>query len=1449
MPVRTVEVAFLGSTAQLEAALERAGLVADKSGSTIGDAFTKGTSRAGGAISKLASEASSLGVPFAGSLTVIGKHLDEATSKTARLHTAVAELGKVTLIGGLAGGAVAAAEAAKLGMAYENAGAQIKASTGQSSAAIKQVDDAFASTAGHFEVSGQKMEAAYAGVSGQLKATEGHALGSGEALKFQANATNLSTGAGEELDSTTQALAATMQTFHLQVGQSSAAGDELFNVSKALDAPISTVSTSIDKLHGRLNQLAPSLKDTGTLMLDMGEHGITGSRGAMLANTALQTLIGGSKNTSAVLKALGVDVYDQNGKFIGLQNVIAQLQPKLAGLEEHQQNFALKTLFGAGASQVLGRIIQQGVPGYDKASDAATKLGTAHAAAEAKAHTFGGELKTLEATLETTGGKIGLDIIPDLQKMTTGLEDGIGWMQKHKAVAEALGLTISGVLGTAVLVFAEQKAVAFGKGVGSMIGDMGKLVKWIGSGTDQMVGMFSAQGAAAEESAQTVSAASAQAGGAVEVGAAKMQASNATADASFAELGPAAVSGTAAVDTAVAGEATAVTAADGTIEAENVAAGASFMAMLGPIGAVVAAVAAAEPVINKLTGGGLGETAAEGQRAGAGLTGSHAGSVTSQALTQLEQSGLSPIAASGAVGNFAQESSDDPSMDTKEGRGLASWTGSREAALEAYAKSMGVSPNNEGTQIEFLVKELRSRGELGKLNAAKTPQEAADIFEKYFEQAAPKTANMSHREKAAEEAYNSTTHTGHNKAGGLVEEGVVHAKYKTPQDKSAAQAEKAIKEAEKHANNPALQALMEEASGAKKKKTAAALGVPVGVATMLKTAQELLGTKYTSGGGHGSSADDPVEMLKKIGVDCSGFVSKVLSSGGISSVTGLTTSGLPGAAGISPGAGKYVTVYDRPQGSQAHEIIDILGKYFESGGSPKYNPKGGVALLTSAQAKGELSGGGFEAFHPTALNKAVKGGVEASALTKGLAPQEAESAAFAQFVKKREAEIKSTGTKELSKLSSAASSGNISQIQGVLGARTSGGAAASGPAKEYDQLLASVKALGDKSLVTQLAAAHKSAMVTEVAEVKAVAKESAAQLLQNQATEEKDRTTIAADTAAKQLQTTKDAATQQTDALTAAATQIDDMTSVVRSQMEAAATALTDQLQTSSDSTSGEVLGIKDKSQIEVDTLSERGLYGLNLVAQQEQVQLDQMKAGYDIQISQAQIALDQAKTQEDQLVAQDKTNVALLQAHEDATIAQAQAHADAIQISEDMSLATAQAQVDSAQLAGDVSVDSAKLAEIFAAGGTKAQQNQAKNYLAEAEGKSAKADAEASAHLAQVEGVANAAIQSATSALQATQGEAQIAIAQANQAVATAEANAQKITGLAERELQGIKSRAEVEEAKQEAIIDKTKAEASTQYAGTGTTINIEGVNPTDAQEIASKVNWAMLTRVPATR
>jgi cell wall-associated NlpC family hydrolase len=132
---------------------------------------------------------------------------------------------------------------------------------------------------------------------------------------------------------------------------------------------------------------------------------------------------------------------------------------------------------------------------------------------------------------------------------------------------------------------------------------------------------------------------------------------------------------------------------------------------------------------------------------------------------------------------------------------------------------------------------------------------------------------------------------------------------------------------------------------------------PAQVQAMTNMANSLVGKPYVIGGGHGGWGPSS-------GYDCSGFVSAVLHAGGYLTAP-VDTTALPNQAGMEPGPGQYVTVYDRAlPGQSGHVIIEINGQFYESGGSHgAWGGGGGVEKIGTPSAA-------YLASFPTVLHPA-----------------------------------------------------------------------------------------------------------------------------------------------------------------------------------------------------------------------------------------------------------------------------------------------------------------------------------------------------------------------------------------------------------------------------------------------------------------------------------------------
>ncbi len=152
-------------------------------------------------------------------------------------------------------------------------------------------------------------------------------------------------------------------------------------------------------------------------------------------------------------------------------------------------------------------------------------------------------------------------------------------------------------------------------------------------------------------------------------------------------------------------------------------------------------------------------------------TGSLVGNTNAEKVFNfLKGAGFTEQAAAGVIGNLMQESGVNPKskqLGGGPGRGIMQWgtgpgSGGRWDALVTWASSSGKDPWSLDTQVEWMMKEMRSYGTYNRLKGVTDVKKAVQIFEREMEKAG--VPNYPRRYQYAADALSSF---GGGKAGGV----------------------------------------------------------------------------------------------------------------------------------------------------------------------------------------------------------------------------------------------------------------------------------------------------------------------------------------------------------------------------------------------------------------------------------------------------------------------------------------------------------------------------------------------------------------------------------------------------------------------------------------------------------------------------------------------------------
>ena len=240
-------------------------------------------------------------------------------------------------------------------------------------------------------------------------------------------ALNLAASDGMAVGDAAELMATTLKQFNLT-------GAESTQVADALAAGAGNAVGSAHDLGLALNQAGMvshsfgiSMQETAGTLAAFAKSGMIGSDAGTSLKTMLISLANPSTKASNLMRELGINAYDAQGKFIGLSGLAGVLKDKLSGLSQEQRNQALATIFGTDAIRAANVLYEQGAEGIDDWTDAVSESGFAAQQAAARNNNLKGDLENLSGSFESlmiSLGEGGQGPLRSLVQMLDTLVDG-----------------------------------------------------------------------------------------------------------------------------------------------------------------------------------------------------------------------------------------------------------------------------------------------------------------------------------------------------------------------------------------------------------------------------------------------------------------------------------------------------------------------------------------------------------------------------------------------------------------------------------------------------------------------------------------------------------------------------------------------------------------------------------------------------------------------------------------------------------------------------------------------------------------------------------------------------------------------------------------------------------------------------------------------------------------
>src|SRR5690349_4163069 len=250
-------------------------------------------------------------------------------------------------------------------------------------------------------------------------------LGAQDAIKAARGTIQLSAAARTDVATAAQIEGDIMDQFALKSTQATHVADVLANTSNAASGQLLDLYYAMKYVGPTAHSLGVSVDEAATAVGLLGKSGIIGET----AGTALRgALVNMAKQTPMMkkgLRELGIEAFDQQGNFKGLEYVITALHDAQERLTQQQFTSAAAMAFGKPALSAMTALAHQGGEAFQQFGMQVSRTGGAAAIAAAESKGLGGAMRGLGKQLSSTFLQVYLGISPVLENITRDMTDSV----------------------------------------------------------------------------------------------------------------------------------------------------------------------------------------------------------------------------------------------------------------------------------------------------------------------------------------------------------------------------------------------------------------------------------------------------------------------------------------------------------------------------------------------------------------------------------------------------------------------------------------------------------------------------------------------------------------------------------------------------------------------------------------------------------------------------------------------------------------------------------------------------------------------------------------------------------------------------------------------------------------------------------------------------------------
>jgi TP901 family phage tail tape measure protein len=399
-------------------------------------------------------------------LVRVGADISNLTSNLNRASSQVAQFVRNTEAGFQALGAVGRTVAAMGAVTAAGLGGAVK-SAADFDTAIRKAGAIAGASAQEFEA--MKAAAIDLGANTSKSAKEvANAMTELAAKGFDANQViaampgiiKAAEASGEDLALVSDTVTSALNAFRMEASEANKVADIMAMTANKSAAGIWDMQYAFKYAAPVASQLGISIEELASATGIMADAGIKGEQAGTTLRAALLRLVDPPREASNQLKALGVNVKDQNDNFKSLQQIIGELGQSMEGMTETQKAAALSTIFGTEALSGMMVLLNAGPDAIGEFTTALENSeGAAAKTAKQMKEGIGGAWERMKGSIESAAISIGYVLVPAVTKLANGIAKLVNWFnglsdgtKKYLVYGAALSAGLAVMLGFILII-------------------------------------------------------------------------------------------------------------------------------------------------------------------------------------------------------------------------------------------------------------------------------------------------------------------------------------------------------------------------------------------------------------------------------------------------------------------------------------------------------------------------------------------------------------------------------------------------------------------------------------------------------------------------------------------------------------------------------------------------------------------------------------------------------------------------------------------------------------------------------------------------------------------------------------------------------------------------------------------------------------------------------------